>query len=214
MLPCESDVHRFTRFFFLRISEAVNYGAVLLSWAVLFVPSITGAVVSSHNLFKIISRQPEILSAIESRHTEADYAGIEFNNVDFAYPTRKHVQVLNKLNLTVPEGKTIALVGSSGSGKSTCIQLLQRFYDVQNGSIYVGKDQISKDISLKDLRSKLCIVSQEPVLFDRTIAENIAYGFDGIEITINDIIKAAKMANVHEFIISLPMVSECSIPFP
>lgn len=94
-----------------------------------------------------------------------------------------------------------------GSGKTTCVQLLQRFYDPENGRVIIGDDEISRDITLKDLRSKLSIVSQEPTLFDRTIAENIAYGDNDRKVEMNEIIEAAKTANVHNFIVQLPQVS-------
>lgn len=75
-----------------------------------------------------------------------------------------------------------------------------------NGRIFVGLDEISRDVTLSDLRCKLSIVSQEPILFDRTIAENIAYGDNSRMIDMIDIIEAAKMSNIHDFIVSLPMV--------
>lgn len=94
----------------------------------------------------------------------------------------------------------------SGSGKSTCIQLLLRLYDPQNGHICIGKNDIAKEITIKDLRSRLSIVSQEPVLFNRTIAENIAYGDNTRDVPMQEIIEAAKVANVHNFVIQLPQV--------
>lgn len=93
-----------------------------------------------------------------------------------------------------------------GCGKSTCIQLLQRFYDPEQGRVQIGLDEISSDITLKDLRSKLSIVSQEPTLFDRTIAENIAYGDLDRKVTMEEIIEVAQIANAHNFIIQLPQV--------
>lgn len=101
-----------------------------------------------------------------------------------------------------------------GCGKSTCIQLLQRFYDPDKGSIHIGPDGISTDITLKDLRSKLGIVSQEPTLFDRTIAENIAYGDNSRKVSMEEIIEAAKTSNAHTFIVQLPQVFQCyNVPF-
>lgn len=94
----------------------------------------------------------------------------------------------------------------TGCGKSTCIQLLQRFYDPDQGRIHIGLDEISSDSMLKDLRSKLSIVSQEPTLFDRTIAENIAYGDNSRQVTMDEVIEASKMANAHNFIVQLPQV--------
>ena len=104
-------------------------------------------------------------------------------------------------------GQTIALVGSSGSGKSTCIQLLQRFYDPQSGSIFIDGKPIV-EYNLKWLRRNVSVVSQEPVLFHATIRENILLGNEfATEQQIHD---AAKMANAHDFIMTLPNVSELS----
>lgn len=83
---------------------------------------------------------------------------------------------------------------------------MQRLYDPEQGRVYIGLDEISSDISTKDLRSKLSIVSQEPVLFEKTIAENIAYGDNSREVSMDEIINAAKVANVHNFIIQQPLV--------
>lgn len=83
---------------------------------------------------------------------------------------------------------------------------MQRLYDPEQGRVYIGLDEISSDISTKDLRSKLSIVSQEPVLFEKTIAENIAYGDNSREVSMDEIIAAAKVANVHNFIIQQPLV--------
>lgn len=84
--------------------------------------------------------------------------------------------------------------------------MLERFYDPEHGRVVIGDDEISRDISLKDLRSKLSIVSQEPTLFDRTIAENIAYGDNDRKVAMHEIIAAAKTANAHNFINQLPQV--------
>lgn len=102
------------------------------------------------------------------------------------------------------DGKTVALVGSSGCGKSTIIQLLERYYDPLMGKLSIdGTD--TKEIDLKLLRSQIGIVSQEPNLFDRTIAENIAYGANGRDVNLDEIIEAAQAANIHNFITSLPL---------
>lgn len=181
---------------------------ILISQVVCFAPAFTAAIVGAHRLFQIIDRKPVMKSPIKTNniHEINQNHNIEYENIDFHYPTRPGVQVLRNFNLKVHEGNTIALVGASGSGKSTCIQLLQRFYDPSHGRIFLGPNEISSDISLKDLRSKLSIVSQEPVLFDKTIAENIAYGDTTRNVPMNEIIDAAKMANIHDFIVQLPMV--------
>ena len=132
-----------------------------------------------------------------------------FDKIEFTYPTREEVQVLKKLNLTVQSGQTVALVGPSGCGKSTIVSLLERFYDPEvsdDSSISLdGKDL--RNLNLKWLRSKIGIVSQEPVLFDRSIAENIRYGDNEREVTDEEVEIAAKSANIHNFIVSLPQVS-------
>lgn len=130
---------------------------------------------------------------------------IKYENISFRYPTRPNVQILKDFTLNVLHGKTIALVGRSGCGKSTIIQLLQRLYDAEHGHIYLGLDKIS-DLSVEVLRSMMSIVSQEPVLFEKTIAENIAYGDNSRDIPMDEIIAAAKVANIHDFIILLPLV--------
>lgn len=114
------------------------------------------------------------------------------------------------LDLSIIEGNTVALVGHSGCGKSTIIQLIERFYDAQSGDLLIDNNNI-KDYNISKLRSQLGIVSQEPNLFDRTIAENIAYGANDRDVTIDEIITAAKNANIHSFILSLPLGYETNL---
>jgi ATP-binding cassette subfamily B (MDR/TAP) protein 1 len=103
----------------------------------------------------------------------------------------------------VKQGQTIALVGSSGSGKSTCVQLLQRFYDPDAGEIFIDGKQIN-EYNLKWLRQHIGVVSQEPILFQTTIRQNILFGHHSA--TDEEIHYAAKMANAHDFIMTLPNV--------
>lgn len=127
--------------------------------------------------------------------------------MDFHYPTRPEFQVLRRLNLDIPAGQTVALVGPSGSGKSSCIQLLLRYYDPLLGTLNL--DGIpTTEFPIRQLRFHIGLVSQEPVLFNRTIAENIAYGDNSRIVPLTEIIAAAEMANIHRFITSLPLVSE------
>lgn len=195
--------------FACRVSECSLYGTMILGQTLALAPAVTAAFIASHRIFKIADRRSRIQSpTICNAARRPDRSGtVHFEDVDFAYPTRPHVQVLNGLGLHVTEGQTVALVGASGCGKSTCVQLVQRLYDPDHGRIWLGLDDIARDIGIGDLRSKLSIVSQEPTLFDRTIAENIGYGEVGQTLTIDDIMSAARMANIHEFIVALPMVS-------
>lgn len=126
---------------------------------------------------------------------------IEFNDVSFAYPTRKEFEVLKNLNFKIEPGEKVALVGQSGSGKSTIINLLLRFYEVEKGLIKVDNKSIS-DYHLTNYRSNVGIVPQEVILFGGTIRENIAYGKPMA--TFDEIRKAAQQANAFEFIESFP----------
>ena len=120
---------------------------------------------------------------------------IEFRNVGFAY---EDAVILSEVNLVVEKGKTIALVGSSGAGKSTLADLVPRFHDVSSGELLVDGTNI-KDYSLKTVRAQMSIVTQEPILFNDTILNNIRLGKP--EATDEEVIEAAKAANAHEFII-------------
>lgn len=195
-------------FFYFRVTEVLQSAIMDMSNSLVYIPSLTTAFVGAHRIFQIIDRIPQIRSP-NTKHKKQNFnrnSNIKYEEINFRYPTRPNVQILKNFNLDVQEGKTIALVGSSGCGKSTCVQLLQRLYEPELGAIHIGSDDISSDISIKDLRSKLSIVSQEPVLFDKTIAENIAYGDNTREVSMEEIKKAARMANVHDFISQLPMV--------
>ncbi|MFN5148442.1 MAG: ABC transporter ATP-binding protein [Flavobacteriia bacterium] len=123
--------------------------------------------------------------------------GVRYANVSFKY---KDDYILQNIDLTIPKGKTIALVGESGSGKSTLGDLLPRFYDVTEGTIYFDGIPIT-DCSLTDLRDHIGIVSQESILFNTSVKENIAFGMPGA--TIPEIEEAARIANAHDFIMQL-----------
>lgn len=171
-----------------------------------FAPTIATAFIGAHGVFKIIDRQPLITSIKQSHSSSDGPANINFRDICFRYPTRPSIPVLEEFNLKIAQGKTVALVGHSGSGKSTCIQLLQRLYDPQDGYISIAEHDISKELTITDLRSRLSIVSQEPVLFNRTIAENIAYGDNSRNVSMHEIIDAAKVAHLHNFVTQLPEV--------
>ncbi|CAF1448878.1 unnamed protein product [Adineta steineri] len=157
---------------------------------------------AAHAFFDLFDRIPTIDNGSTKGQELTDFRGeTEFNQVKFIYPSRPTVLVLNKLQLSIKSGQRIALVGASGCGKSTIVQLLERFYDVTNGQLAVDGVDIRK-LNIQWLRSCLGVVSQEPVLFDLTIAENISYGLENIPM--DEIVLAATKANIHEFIQQLP----------
>ncbi|CAF0845843.1 unnamed protein product [Adineta steineri] len=164
---------------------------------------------AAHAFFDLFDRIPTIDNGSNKGQKLTNFSGeTEFNQVKFIYPSRPTVLVLNKLQLSIKSGQRIALVGASGCGKSTIIQLLERFYDVTNGQLTLDGIDIRK-LNIQWVRSRLGVVSQEPVLFDLTIAENIAYGLENIPM--DEIVLAATKANIHEFIQQLPQGYETKV---
>jgi len=123
---------------------------------------------------------------------------LTFENLSFAYEEK---EVLTNINLSIPKGKTIALVGPSGGGKSTMADLLPRFYDAKDGSVTIDGEDI-RNVKIKDLRALMGIVSQQSILFNDSVFNNIALGFENP--TMEAVVEAAKIANAHEFIEKLP----------
>ncbi|XP_039381991.1 ATP-dependent translocase ABCB1-like isoform X2 [Mauremys reevesii] len=167
-----------------------------------YLESIASARGAAYEVYKVISKHCLIDSSAREGYRPDKLKGeIEFKNIHFSYPSRPDVKILKGLNLKVQSGKTIALVGSSGCGKSTAIQLLQRFYDPVQGQITLDGRDI-RTLNIKWLRERIGLVSQEPILFATTITENIRCGREGI--TDSEIEKAAKEANAFDFISGLP----------
>ncbi|PNJ58462.1 LOW QUALITY PROTEIN: ABCB4 isoform 5 [Pongo abelii] len=187
-----------------RVFSAIVFGAVALGHASSFAPDYAKAKLSAAHLFMLFERQPVIDSYSEEGLKPDKFEGnITFNEVVFNYPTQPNVPVLQGLSLEVKKGQTLALVGSSGCGKSTVVQLLERFYDPLAGTVLLD-GQEAKKLNVQWLRAQLGIVSQEPILFDCSIAENIAYGDNSRVVSQDEIVSAAKAANIHPFIETLP----------
>ncbi|KAE8689282.1 ABC transporter B family member 19 [Hibiscus syriacus] len=155
------------------------------------------------SVFSILDRSTRIdPDDPEAEPVESIRGEIELRHVDFAYPSRPDVIVFKDLNLRIRAGRSQALVGASGSGKSSVIALIERFYDPTAGKVMVdGKD--IRRLNLKSLRLKIGLVQQEPVLFAASIFDNIAYGKEATEAEA-EVIEAAKAANVHSFVSALP----------
>lgn len=151
------------------------------------------------SIFGILDRETEIdPQQLEGLKVKETICGeVELKNVFFAYPARPDQLIFKGLNLKIEAGTTVALVGQSGSGKSTAIGLIERFYDPQKGVVLIDGIDI-KSYNLRSLRSHIALVSQEPTLFAGSIRNNILFGQD--ERSENEIRKAAKLAKAHEFI--------------
>lgn len=154
------------------------------------------------SVFSVLDRSTRIdADDPEAEPIESMRGDIELRHVDFAYPSRPDVTIFKDFNLRIRAGHSQALVGASGSGKSSVIALIERFYDPIAGKVMIdGKD--IRRLNLKALRLKIGLVQQEPALFAASIFDNIAYGKDGA--TEAEVIEAARAANMHTFVSGLP----------
>jgi ATP-binding cassette subfamily B (MDR/TAP) protein 1 len=188
----------------LKTSQALIMSTMSIANAMGFAPNFQKGLTAASHIFQLLNRKPQMYDSVDNGKNWQAEGNVSYEEIEFFYPTRPNVTVLQGLNVDVPKGQTVALVGHSGCGKSTCIQLLVRFYDPVSGSVHIDEHDVSL-ISMRLLRLQLGIVSQEPVLFDRTIAENIAYGDNSRKVPMPEIIEAAKQANIHNFIHTLPL---------
>jgi ABC-type multidrug transport system fused ATPase/permease subunit len=191
------DPKQFGQFLMLALFVAGSLGGLPEQIA-----SIQRALGATDRVFELIDGDIEKIDLLkEGEPAKSSRGEIEFKNVSFNYPTRPDFEVLKSISFAARSGETVALVGSSGSGKSTIASLLLRFYDPQKGSIEIdGVD--SKNIPLTDLRKQVAIVPQDVILFAGTIRDNIAYGKPGA--TDPEIEEAARKANAYDFINSFP----------
>ncbi|XP_069637414.1 bile salt export pump isoform X2 [Haliaeetus albicilla] len=197
--------------FVFRVISAIVTSGTALGRASSYTPNYAKAKTSAARFFQLVDRLPKISVYSEKGEKWDDFKGsIEFLNCKFTYPSRPDIQVLKGLSVDVKPGQTLAFVGSSGCGKSTSVQLLERFYDPEKGSVLIdGHD--TKKINVQFLRSKIGIVSQEPVLFDCSIADNIKYGNNTKEAAMEKVIEAAQKAQLHDFVMSLPDKYETNV---
>ena len=155
---------------------------------------------AANRILPIIDNQNKISDDEDSQDINITNSEIKFNNINFKYNSDEE-NVLNNINLNIAGGKMTSLVGHSGSGKSTILNLIPRFYDAQSGDVLIDNQSIYK-VKIKSLRDKISLVSQDTTLFDDTIKNNIQYGKDNV--SDEEIILAAKLSFAHEFIEKLP----------
>jgi len=165
----------------------------------MFISGYHRVMAAGERVFGIIDAEAEIKEKPDALTLPSLKGHVKFENVSFGY--EKGRQILKNINLEAKPGETVALLGATGSGKSTIIRLIPRFYDVSSGRVTVDGYDV-RDVKLKTLRKQIGIVSQETFLFTMTIKENIAYGKP--QATMEEIIAAAKAARAHEFISKMP----------
>jgi ATP-binding cassette subfamily B (MDR/TAP) protein 1 len=195
---------------YLRMMEVLNLVAFTVTIAaqlMAFVERIAKAVQAAHDMGRVVTLTTD---TDESRGALRPpvHGSVTFKNVTFAYPQRPDVPVLRNLNLQIRTGESVAIVGTSGSGKSTIAALLQRLYEPGGGAITIGGTTISStDVGW--LREHIAVVSQTPHLFDASVSENIAYGVRPT--AAQEIVRAARDARIHDFITTLPRGYDTSI---
>lgn len=188
----------------LNAGEFIAYLAIfsqIISPAKAFSQGLSGVqkgIVSADRIFNIIDNVPAIQNKPNAYVVDGFNKSLTFEDVSFAY--EKDQYVLKDINLEIEKGKTIALVGQSGGGKSTMVDLIPRFYDVTGGDIKIDGRSL-RDCNIDSVRKQMGIVTQESILFNDTIFSNIAFGIDNANE--EDVIKAAQIANAHNFIIEL-----------
>lgn len=202
----------------LVIMMAVMIGAFNLGNIMPNIQAFSTATAAAAKIFNTIDRASPLDSSLEVGDTIDNLQGnIRLEQVRHIYPSRPEVTVMDNVTLDIPAAKTTALVGASGSGKSTIVGLVERFYNPVDGAIYLDGRDIST-LNLRWLRQQMALVSQEPVLFGTTIFENIRYGLVGTEHEYETdekqhflVTDAAKMANAHDFICALPNGYETNV---
>ncbi|KAF2086861.1 ABC transporter-like protein [Saccharata proteae CBS 121410] len=202
----------------LTVMMAVMIGAFSLGHVGPWIQSFTTATAAAAKIYSTIDRvSPLDPTSTEGTTIENLKGTVELKNVKMIYPSRPEVTVMEDVNLTVEAGKTTALVGASGSGKSTIVGLVERFYDPVGGTVLLDGHEVSS-LNLHWLRQQISLVQQEPVLFATTIFNNIRHGLIGTdkehlsEEKVKEMVyNAAKMANAHDFVSGLPEGYETNV---
>jgi len=184
---------------------AFVFYAIVVAGSVATISEVIGEVQraagAAERLLELLAIKTLIEAPKQAKNLDHLSSTLSFEEVTFRYPSRPDTAALENLELEIIEGKSLALVGPSGAGKSTVFELLQRFYDPDEGRVLLNKTDI-KDLNPYDLRSQLAVVAQQPTLFSGDVLHNIRYGKPTA--SMQEVIEAAKAANAHEFIEKLP----------
>ncbi|KAF8574905.1 multidrug resistance protein 1 [Ramaria rubella] len=194
-----------TKQFYITLMSTV-FGAIQAGNIFAFVPDISSAQGAANDIINLLDSTPEIdAESLEGKNPENIQGHIRLEDVHFRYPTRAGVRVLRGMNLDVRPGTYVALVGASGCGKSTIIQLIERFYNPSSGKIYLDGQLIS-ELNIREYRKQIALVSQEPTLYAGTLRFNILLGAikPADKVSQTEIEAACRDANILEFIQSLP----------
>nr|XP_026499598.1 multidrug resistance protein 1A-like [Vanessa tameamea] len=191
-------------------TQALQMASSQVQNAFAYAPDFQKGTKAAARILELLNTKPLIMNPDKPVDNFKASGDASFRRVNFEYPNRPNLTVLRGLDLEINRGKTIAIVGQSGCGKSTVVQLLQRYYDPDAGAVLLDDVSLNK-LRLNDVRASFGLVSQEPVLFDRSILKNIAYGDNSRIVSVEDVIEAAKQAHIHNFIVSLPRGYETEI---
>lgn len=189
-----------------KLIEIILYGLTEASKSLIFISDLEKARRGTQNLYKLVHSQSCSYQEDDGELeicTKSCEGNIKFNGVRFHYPSRPDACVLKSLSVDIPAGKSLALVGRSGCGKSTIVQLLEKFYSHSEGQILIDGSDIQR-LPTEWVRSKISLVSQEPSLLSYTIGDNIRYGDNSRHVDMDEVVRAARVANIHDFIMSLP----------
>lgn len=195
VLQDELSVGTLTSFILYVMTLSMSVGMLGSLWT-----DFMAALGASTRIFELLELPPSPINNKEGKE-HIKQGNVEFSNVEFSYPSRPDIKVLKGVNFKVNFGETVAIVGSSGGGKSTIAQLMMNFYELTSGDISIDNYSI-KDFNTKSLRKSIGLVSQEPILISESIYENISYS--NHQATEQDVQNAAKMAFAHDFITNFP----------
>ncbi|XGW25421.1 hypothetical protein V3C99_006669 [Haemonchus contortus] len=187
----------------LRVELAISFTAGSLGFASSYFPEYIKATFAAGLIFHMLEEKPRIDGMSNNGKKPKITGAVKLDQVYFNYPERPDVPILQGLNIKVEPGETLALVGPSGCGKSTVISLLERFYDALDGSVEVDGNDL-REMNPTHLRAHIALVSQEPILFDRSIRDNILYGLPPGSVSEAEVHEVAQRANIHKFVMELP----------